>query len=50
MRNQCATEGGAFEVAACRGVASVYYDAVVEFGKKRAVEIERMMKERSVEE
>ncbi|KAF2177764.1 hypothetical protein K469DRAFT_528671, partial [Zopfia rhizophila CBS 207.26] len=32
MYNQCSTEGGAFEVAACKGVADVYYEAVKEFG------------------
>ncbi|KAF2261739.1 hypothetical protein CC78DRAFT_447596, partial [Lojkania enalia] len=32
MYAQCETEGGAFEVAACKGVANVYYEAVKEFG------------------
>jgi hypothetical protein len=44
MYNQCATEGGPFEVAACEGVANVYYKAVVEFGTKRAVEFEGKVK------
>jgi hypothetical protein len=38
MYNQCATEGNSFEVAACKGVADVYYEAVKNFGSKRAVE------------
>ncbi|KAF2738791.1 hypothetical protein EJ04DRAFT_26519 [Polyplosphaeria fusca] len=43
MYNQCQTEGGAFEVAACKGVADVYYEAVKNFGSKRAVEfLEKM--------
>jgi hypothetical protein len=40
MYAQCETEGNAFQVAACKGVANVYYEAVDEFGKKRAVEFE----------
>lgn len=44
MRAQCDSEGGAFEVAACKGVADVYYRAVVEFGTKRAAEIEEALR------
>ncbi|ORY12657.1 prokaryotic phospholipase A2-domain-containing protein, partial [Clohesyomyces aquaticus] len=39
MHNQCEKEGNVFEVAACKGVADVYYEAVKEFGSKRAAEI-----------
>lgn len=31
-------------VAACKGVANVYYEAVKEFGTKRAVEFEGKIK------
>ncbi|KAF2114561.1 prokaryotic phospholipase A2-domain-containing protein [Lophiotrema nucula] len=50
MYAQCQTEGGAFEIAACKGVADVYYEAVKEFGdKKRGVEeIEKRERERNV--
>lgn len=44
MYNQCQTEGNAFEVAACKGVADVYYEAVKKFGSKRAAEFEPMMR------
>jgi hypothetical protein len=44
MYNQCDAEGNAFVVAACKGVADVYYRAVVEFGTKRAVEFEEKIK------
>lgn len=50
MYNQCSTEGGVFEVAACKGVADVYYEAVKEFGSKRAIEFgEKVKLKRSVE-
>lgn len=50
MYNQCASEGGVFEVAACRAVANVYYEAVKEFGDKRSVEfLEKMKREVEVE-
>lgn len=32
MYNQCNAEGGAFVVAACKGVANVYYEAVRALG------------------
>lgn len=46
MYNQCSTEGGAFEVAACKGVADVYYEAVKNFGSKRAIEFEEKLRRR----
>jgi hypothetical protein len=44
MYAQCEQEGGEFVEAACKGVADVYYRAVVEFGSKRAVEFEGKLK------
>jgi hypothetical protein len=44
MYAQCENEGNDFQVAACKGVADVYYRAVVEFGTKRAVEFEGKLK------
>lgn len=38
MDAQCETEGGEFEVNACKGVATVYYEAVKAFGSKRSAE------------
>ncbi|KAF2275466.1 uncharacterized protein EI97DRAFT_459370 [Westerdykella ornata] len=51
MYAQCENEGNAFEVAACKGVADVYYNAVKEFGTKRAAEFEaKMRRDAEVEE
>lgn len=50
MNAQCENEGNDFQVAACKGVADVYYRAVVEFGTKRAVEFEGKLKRTAVAE